>query len=100
MKRIGYIYEKIVSFDNCKTAIYNASHGKRDRKEVKEILDNIDFYANDLSKRLEELNFLTPYKKVKRKRHPVIISDVPYIRCAIFFIGHFLFLSYIIPKNF
>ena len=63
MKRIGYIYEKIVSFDNCKTAIYNASHGKRDRKEVKEILDNIDFYANDLSKRLEELNFLTPYKK-------------------------------------
>jgi len=63
MKRIGYIYEKIISVENCKRAILNAAQGKTRRKEVGEILDNLDYYAHDLSHRMEELNFLTPYKK-------------------------------------
>lgn len=61
MKRIGYIYEKIVSVENCRAAILNASNGKRDRRQVKLILADLDYYANDLSQRLMELDFLTPY---------------------------------------
>ncbi len=61
MKRYGFIYENIVSVENCKAAILNASAHKRKRKTVKNIMANLDFYAEDLSKRLVELDFLTPY---------------------------------------
>lgn len=61
MKRIGYIYEKIVSVENCRAAILNASNSKRDRKQVKLVLGDLEHYAQDLSRRLVELDFLTPY---------------------------------------
>ena len=38
MKRIGNIYNKIIDKDNIKTAIINASRGKKDRKSVKKII--------------------------------------------------------------
>lgn len=62
MKRIGYIYEKIIDLENCKRAIYNASVGKRHRGSVKEVLEHIDFYAKDLRLRLIMLDFQTPYR--------------------------------------
>ncbi len=62
MKRFGFLYEPIVSVENCKQAIINASKHKRRRKNVKKILDNLDFYAKDLSERLIRLDFLTPYR--------------------------------------
>ena len=62
MKRIGYIYEKIIAESNCIKAILNASQGKRDRWEVQEVLSHIEIYAKDLSLRLQELLFTTPYK--------------------------------------
>lgn len=63
MKRVGYIYEKIISVENCRTAIINASKGKRNRKYVKCIIENLDYYAKDLSIRLQVKCFTTPYKK-------------------------------------
>lgn len=62
MKRTGYIYEELISLDNCRKAIRKASKGKRKRQEVKDILDHIDEYAEDLSRRLVDLNFVTPYR--------------------------------------
>lgn len=62
MKRFGFLYEKIVSVENCKQAIVNASKHKRKRKVVKDINDNLDYYAKDLSERLIRLDFLTPYR--------------------------------------
>lgn len=62
MKRISYIYEKIVDVENCKLAIRNASKGKTKRKCVIKYLDNIDYYAEDLSHRLQELNFTSEYR--------------------------------------
>lgn len=62
MKRIGYIYEKIISVDNCKKAILNAACNKKNREQVNKILSNIDFYAQDLSERLVKLDFQTPYR--------------------------------------
>jgi len=63
MKRIGYIYEKLISEENCRKAILNASKGKRSRRYVKYIIENLDYYSQDLSMRLKTLNFTTPYKK-------------------------------------
>lgn len=63
MKRYGHLHEYIVSIENCKRAILNASKHKRNRKQVRKILENIDFYAEDLSARLVKLNFTSPYTK-------------------------------------
>lgn len=61
MKRVGYIYEQIVSIENCKMAILNASDGKRDRYSVRIVLEDIDRYSEELSSRLKALDFTTPY---------------------------------------
>lgn len=62
MKRFGFLYEQIVSIENCKLAIQNASKKKKKRKMVNNILSDLDFYAKDLSERLIRLDFLTPYR--------------------------------------
>lgn len=62
MKRFGFLYERIVSVENCRLAILNASQKKKKRKMVKEVLDNLEYYANDLSERMSRMDFLSPYK--------------------------------------
>lgn len=62
MKRFGFLYEQIVSVENCKLAIQNASKKKKNRKMVNIVLADLDFYAKDLSERLIRLDFITPYK--------------------------------------
>lgn len=62
MKRIGFLYEQIVSVENCKLAIQNASRHKGKRQAVKEVMNNLDTYAQDLSERLIRLDFLSPYR--------------------------------------
>ena len=61
MKRFGFLYEQIVSVENCKQAILDASKHKKKRATVQSILTDLDTNAEDLSKRLIELDFLTPY---------------------------------------
>lgn len=69
MKRVGYLYEQLISVENCKQAILNASKNKhniytnKNMKYVRRVLDNIDYYALDLSKKLQDKNFLNPYKE-------------------------------------
>lgn len=53
MKRIGYLYEKMCDIEFIKKAIRNAAKGKTDRSYIKKILDNIDFYAQELKSALE-----------------------------------------------
>lgn len=61
MKRYAHLYEQITSVDNCRMAILNAAKHKKRRKKVQEITANLDYYAEDLSQRLQNLTFLTPY---------------------------------------
>ena len=61
MKRHGHLFEKIIDIDNCKQAILEAAKGKRNRERVRHYVKNVDFYAIDLSKRLERIDFTTPY---------------------------------------
>lgn len=61
MKRIGYIYEEIISVENCRKAIINAAKKKKRRKSVDKVLDNLNYYANELSRRIKNKTFVTPY---------------------------------------
>lgn len=63
MKRIGYLYEKIYDVENIKLAIRNASKGKRKRGYVLKILNNSDYYAEQLSEQLKNKTYkLSPNK--------------------------------------
>ena len=57
MKRIGNIYEKITKKENIRRAILNASKGKKNRKSVIKILENIDYYVSGIYKMLFEKNY-------------------------------------------
>lgn len=62
MKRVGYLYKEICDLENCKAAIITASRGKRNRKNVKRILENLDDRAKDLQKMLIEHSYKpSPY---------------------------------------
>jgi RNA-directed DNA polymerase len=62
MKRIGYIYEKICDIENIRTAIKKSSLGKRNKKYVRKILENIDYYAEKIKEMLEENKYApSPY---------------------------------------
>lgn len=48
MKRYGFLYEKICDKSNIETAIWKASKGKRKRKDVKRVINNIDYYISEI----------------------------------------------------
>jgi len=48
MKRVGYLYDRICDIDNIKSAILKASLGKRNRKNVKIVVTNLNHYANKI----------------------------------------------------
>ena len=66
MKRIGFVFEKVVEINNIKKAIIMASKRKTDRRNVQKILNNIDFYAKQLQDMLINDSF-TPCKYIEKK---------------------------------
>ncbi|MDO5391045.1 MAG: reverse transcriptase domain-containing protein [Eubacteriales bacterium] len=56
-KRAGFLYEKICDLDNIKAAILNASKKKRRQKNVRRILDNIDYYAHQIQMMLQNMTY-------------------------------------------
>lgn len=69
MKTYKNIYEKIISEDNLRRAFYRAAKGKKNRKDIKRILDNIDEHVAILHGILEREEFKPAYHK------PVSIND-------------------------
>ena len=41
-------FDEIIDIENIKKAIHNASKDKKDREDVKLILDNISHYSNEI----------------------------------------------------
>ena len=87
MKRIGYIFDSIASVENCKRAILNASKGKRSRRSVKTVLDDLDGYARKLNELLTNQTYkAAAYKtmtvidkrqgKVRETQVPVFFPDL------------------------
>ena len=54
MKRVGNLYQKICSIENCRAAILAASRRKRRRRNVTRILGSLDHYAEILQKLLRD----------------------------------------------
>ena len=64
MKRTGYIYEKIYSRENIENAIKNAAKGKKNRREVRRVLYNIDDCIEEIQRMLIKRTYkLSPYRK-------------------------------------
>lgn len=57
MKRKGFIYDGICDLENIKLALKNASKGKTQKRSVKKILDNEDYYCRKIQKMLKEKTF-------------------------------------------
>lgn len=53
MKRVGYLYDKICELENVKTAIKNSTKGKRNKDYVREVYENADKYAVEISEILK-----------------------------------------------
>ena len=66
MKRIGNIYSKIAERENCKQAIIKASKGKKSRKDVRKVVENIEYYTDTLLDILINKKYKpNPYKEKK-----------------------------------
>ena len=76
MKTVRNLWKNITTEENIKAAFYEASKGKRDRNDVRRILDNIDHHVSILQKILLET---TPYDSTKgyqpRKTTSEIINE-------------------------
>lgn len=69
MKSYKYLFEKLISYENLSEAIEKSSLGKKERREVKKVLDHKDEYI----KRLQNLLI---NKKFKIRKHEAIkIND-------------------------
>ena len=65
MKRVGFLFEKIVAKDNILLAIKNSSKGKKGRRIVRKVLGNADYYADIIVDLLVSKNYKpAPYKRL------------------------------------
>lgn len=65
MKRVGNIYNEIIKKENIRKAIQNASKGKKERKCVIKIINNISFYVDDIYNMLVNKTYKpSPYVKI------------------------------------
>lgn len=69
MKSYNHLFEKLISYENLSLAIDRSSLGKRDRYEVKRILENKDKYI----KQLQDLLISNTLKI--RKHEAIQIND-------------------------
>lgn len=67
MKRVGFIFDKICDKDNIRQAIFNASQRKKNKPNVKWVLDNVDKCVDEI------------YDLLKSKKY----VHSPYVECEI-----------------
>jgi hypothetical protein len=66
MKARGNIYSKIVEKNNIEKAIIKASNGKKDRKEVKKVCYNMEYYTMQIQEILKNKTYIpSPYTELK-----------------------------------
>lgn len=94
MKRISNLYEHLLDVNRIKEIIILASKGKKKRKEVMKVLNNIDYYANEI---LEMLKTQTYYMKPYHKRNIVENGKVRELTISPFYPNRIL--DYIIVET-
>lgn len=69
MKSYNHLFEKLISYENLSEAIEKSSLGKRERREVKKVLEYKDEY-------IKRLQYLLINKKLKIRKHEAVkIND-------------------------
>lgn len=69
MKSYNHLFEKLISYENLSEAIEKSSLGKRERHEVKKVLEHKDEY-------IKRLQYLLINKKLKIRKHEAVkIND-------------------------
>ncbi len=82
MKRQGNLFEKVYDIENIKLAICMAAKGKRSRKNVQTVLDNLDYFAMKLQEMLMNREYEPTISKTKeiycitqKKSRCVVVPD-------------------------
>lgn len=82
MKRVGYLYDKMIDRENVRAAILKASKGKRNRRNVKPYVDNIEQTIDDILELLPNWIPAEPVTSViydeHRKKYRTIAQPVFY----------------------
>lgn len=70
MKRVGYLYEKMLNLDLIKLAIHKAAQGKTTKDYIAVVLNDIETYAQNIKTMLETGDvILSPNKQSCGARH-------------------------------
>ena len=65
-KRVGYLYERMLDKEMIRSCIITGSRGKRKRQDVKEVLNDVDGYAEKVYKLLTEETYVpTIHRKIR-----------------------------------
>lgn len=91
MKREGFLFEKLVSYENIKEAFFNAAKNKKYKKMIHKIEENLDFYILEIQKMLTEETYVPAIPEImiyneKLSNKERIISKTPFYPDQI--IGH------------
>lgn len=80
MKRIGGLWDALVSKDNLRLAIYKAAKGKRNRTSIQRVLKNEDYYVNKLHDILVSGEYKTSMYSIKTIYEPKerLIYSLPF----------------------
>lgn len=75
MKRYGNIYEKIYDKENIRIAIQKASKGKRNRRDVKRVLNDIPRHVDQIHEILKNETYKAPNYKVSYIREGILKKE-------------------------
>lgn len=64
VKRVGKLFDRVVSYDNMRTALWKAARGKRDRREVTAIVKRCDAWIAEAIRAIEDGSF--PFGKFQQ----------------------------------
>ncbi|MBR2506652.1 MAG: RNA-directed DNA polymerase [Bacilli bacterium] len=65
MKRVGFLWDKVCSKENIKSAIIEAAKHKEKRKDVKKILQDIDFFVSQIQQMLNNKTFSNSVPQIR-----------------------------------
>lgn len=66
MKSYNHLFEKIINYNNLKTAIYNSSKRKRKRADVRRVFENMDKYIKKIQRLLTERTYkIQPHNAIR-----------------------------------
>ena len=65
MKRVGFLWDKVCSKENIKAAIIEAAKHKEKRKDVKKIIQDIDFFVSQIQQMLNNKTFSNSVPQIR-----------------------------------